>query len=70
MNNPRPMRVALLCPYSLSAYGGVQLQVLGLARALRARGVDAKDLDEAIEIAAKIPAARYGSIEVRPVWEI
>ncbi|HSO95037.1 MAG TPA: glycosyltransferase family 4 protein [Acidimicrobiia bacterium] len=44
MNTPRPMRVALLCPYSLSAYGGVQLQVLGLARALRARGVDARIL--------------------------
>jgi hypothetical protein len=31
--------------------------------------VDCEDLDAAIEIAAKIPAARYGSIEVRPVWE-
>jgi hypothetical protein len=29
--------------------------------------VDAKDLDEAIHMAGKIPAARYGSIEVRPV---
>jgi hypothetical protein len=29
--------------------------------------VDAKDLDEAIGIAGKIPAARYGSIEVRPI---
>ena len=29
--------------------------------------VNAKDLDEAIAIAAKIPSARYGSIEVRPV---
>lgn len=29
--------------------------------------VDAKDLDEAIEIASKIPPARVGSIEVRPV---
>jgi len=29
--------------------------------------IDAKDLDEAIEIAAGIPPARYGSIEVRPV---
>ena len=29
--------------------------------------VDAKDLNEAIQIAAKIPAARTGSIEVRPV---
>jgi len=28
------------------------------------------DLDEAIEIAAKIPGARHGSIEIRPVMEI
>jgi hypothetical protein len=32
--------------------------------------VDCKDLDEAIEIAAKIPHARAGSIEVRPIWEM
>lgn len=32
--------------------------------------VDCKDLDEAIEVAAKIPAARTGTIEVRPVWEL
>jgi hypothetical protein len=31
--------------------------------------LDCKDLDEAIELAAKIPAAHSGSIEVRPVWE-
>jgi hypothetical protein len=30
--------------------------------------VDAKDLDEAVAIAAKVPTAKYGSIEVRPVW--
>jgi hypothetical protein len=30
--------------------------------------VEAKDLDDATAIAAKIPTARYGSIEVRPVW--
>jgi hypothetical protein len=29
--------------------------------------VEAKDLDEAIEIASRIPGARTGSIEVRPV---
>jgi hypothetical protein len=40
----RPLRVALVCPYSLSVDGGVQLQVLGLARALRALGVDARVL--------------------------
>jgi hypothetical protein len=31
--------------------------------------VDCKDLDEAIATAAKIPGARDGSIEVRPVME-
>jgi hypothetical protein len=31
--------------------------------------VDCKDLDEAVEVASKIPAARHGTIEVRPVWE-
>jgi hypothetical protein len=29
--------------------------------------VEADSLDEAIEWAAKIPAARYGSVEVRPI---
>jgi hypothetical protein len=29
--------------------------------------IDAKDLDEAISIAARVPVARLGSIEVRPV---
>jgi hypothetical protein len=29
--------------------------------------VEAKDLDEAIGIAARIPSARWGSIEVRPI---
>lgn len=32
--------------------------------------VDAKDLDEAIAIAARIPGARQGCIEVRPVMEM
>ena len=32
--------------------------------------VDCKDLDEAIEVAAGIPDARRGSIEVRPIMEI
>jgi hypothetical protein len=32
--------------------------------------VDCADLDEAIEIASKIPGAKLGSIEVRPVWEM
>jgi len=32
--------------------------------------VDAKDLDEAIGIAARIPGARKGTVEVRPVIDI
>lgn len=32
--------------------------------------VNAKDLDEAIGIAARIPGARKGTIEVRPVVEL
>jgi hypothetical protein len=32
--------------------------------------VDCKDLDEALEVAAKLPGAKYGSIEVRPIWEM
>ena len=32
--------------------------------------VDAKDLNEAIRIAAGIPPAQHGSIEVRPVREL
>jgi hypothetical protein len=29
--------------------------------------VDAANLDEAIQLAAEIPSARHGSIEIRPV---
>src|SRR5918998_767483 len=29
--------------------------------------IEAKDLNEAIQIAAKIPSARFGQIEIRPV---
>jgi phosphatidylinositol alpha-mannosyltransferase len=38
------LRVALICPYSLTVDGGVQVQVLGLAAALRELGVDARVL--------------------------
>jgi hypothetical protein len=31
--------------------------------------IDARDLNEAIQLASKLPAARIGSIEVRPVLE-
>jgi hypothetical protein len=32
--------------------------------------VDARDLDEAIDIAGRIPGARKGTVEIRPVVEI
>src|SRR5262252_948514 len=32
--------------------------------------VEAKDLDEAIEIAERIPPAKFGTVEIRPVLEI
>ncbi len=38
MNSSGP-RVGIICPYSMGVWGGVQMQVLGLARALRARGM-------------------------------
>jgi hypothetical protein len=31
--------------------------------------IDARDLNEAIQVASKIPSARTGSIEVRPIME-
>ncbi len=31
--------------------------------------IECDDLDTAIEVAAKHPAARFGAIEVRPLWE-
>lgn len=30
--------------------------------------IEAKDLNDAIQVASQIPSARWGSIEVRPVW--
>jgi hypothetical protein len=32
--------------------------------------IDARDLNDAIQVAAKIPPARVGSIEVRPIREL
>src|SRR5438270_13536906 len=32
--------------------------------------VDCKNLDEAIDAAAKLPGASNGTIEVRPIWEM
>jgi len=32
--------------------------------------INARDLNEAIQVAAKVPPARLGSVEVRPIWEL
>ena len=32
--------------------------------------IEAKDLNDAIQVAARIPSARIGSIEVRPIQEV
>jgi hypothetical protein len=31
--------------------------------------LECADLDEAIEVASKHPAARFGTLELRPLWE-
>jgi hypothetical protein len=31
--------------------------------------IHANDLDDALAWAAKMPSAKYGSVEVRPIWE-
>lgn len=64
-------RVGMICPYSLSVPGGVQEQVLGLARVLRNQGVDVRVLapcdgpppDTGItSLGASLPTAANGSI--------
>ena len=32
--------------------------------------IEAKDLNEALSLASKAPVARYGSVEVRPTWDL
>lgn len=30
--------------------------------------IEAKDMDEALKLAARVPGARHGAVEVRPLW--
>ncbi len=32
--------------------------------------IEAKDLNEAIQVGARIPGAKVGTVEVRPIWEM
>lgn len=65
------MRIGMLCPYSLTQPGGVQMQVLGLARSLRRLGHDVRVLgpcdgpppDEGITpLGASLALAANGSV--------
>ena len=65
------MRVGLVCPYSLTIPGGVQGQVMGLARSLRRMGVEARVLapcdgpppDESVTpLGNSLPTAANGSV--------
>jgi phosphatidylinositol alpha-mannosyltransferase len=68
---PGGVRVGLVCPYSLTIPGGVQSQVLALARTLRALGHDARVLapcdgpppDSSVTPLGKsVPTASNGSV--------
>ncbi len=65
------MRIGLVCPYSLTVPGGVQGQVLGLARVLRTMGHEARVLAPCdgpppelfvIPLGDSIPTAANGSV--------
>lgn len=65
------MRVGIVCPYSITVPGGVQEQVLGLARALRAKGHPTRVLAPAdgpppdgwvTPLGNSIPTAANGSV--------
>ena len=65
------MRIGLVCPYSLTIPGGVQGQVLGLARALRATGHEVRVLgpcdgpppDAGVTpLGRSVPASANGSV--------
>lgn len=70
-NGPARLRVGMVCPYSLSIPGGVQGQVMGIARAMRALGVEAQVLAPCdgpppaawvTPLGASVPAAGNGSV--------
>ena len=32
--------------------------------------IDARDLDDAIDVAGRIPGAKWGTVEIRPIYEL
>src|SRR5581483_8832027 len=66
-----PMRIAQVCPYSLTLPGGVQAQVMGLTRVLRSLGHEARVLGPCdgpppepwvTALGVSIPTASNGSV--------
>lgn len=60
------MRVGLVCPYSWQVPGGVQSHVAGLARALRAHGVEAEILAPEggdVPLGRSVPIPSNGSVQ-------
>lgn len=71
MSAGKPIRVGMICPYSISVPGGVQDQVLGLSRVMRRRGIDVRVLAPSdgpppepgiTTLGASLPTAANGSI--------
>ena len=52
------------CPLPMVPFAETKEQLTGFYL------IEARDLNDAIQAAAKIPAARVGSIEVRPIWNL
>ena len=64
------MRVALVSPYALSVYGGVQTQTLAMSRELVARGhevlvvaPDVNDAARAVPVTGYVPASAGVSLQ-------
>jgi len=80
-NSPKPLNISALPHYTLHqrlfvlafAMGNESLQMDHSPKHEQIGGyflVDAKDVSEAIAIASRIPGARIGTVEVRPVTEV
>lgn len=68
-------RISIATPTSIRVRDGKKLVTDGpFAETREQLGgyflIDAKDLDEAIAIAARIPSASKGTVEIRPIVEL
>ena len=75
MPSPRPSSNGRATATSVRVRDGKRLVTDGLFAETREQLggyflVEAEDLDGAIAVAARVPAARFGTVEIRPVLEI